>query len=122
MEAISPASDESEILTAVEGQYLNLLFQLHNHSVDLRFKRVAFITGSLGKHVVPKTWYFKSPVYNPHGVLLPIPEFLYILNENQKSSVGYDAIVNFWTIKQPSLSASLKVLKKYRQHAKDLEH
>ncbi|KAA3649761.1 MAG: hypothetical protein DWP98_06435 [Bacteroidetes bacterium] len=86
-----------EMLSKEEVKLLNSLLENSRDTFDFDGKKIAFITGSSGSRILPKTDFFNTCV-NPWLEREEKPQiFMVLLNEKKKNkSGGYDAFVLSW--------------------------
>ena len=90
--------DDNLLLTELEGEYFNALYQVPDKEFNLSGKKVAFFTGSLGKTESNKVEYFIIEKNRLKCNYSPSPGTLYIFNATQKAeSGGYDAAIVYWS-------------------------
>lgn len=100
-------------LNEPEGQYFNALYQISGKGVDLSYKKVAFLTGSLGKTESNKANYFIVERDRLKCAYFPSIGTLYIFNAQQKAeSGGYDAAIVYWNKKSLTIKEVIKRLKR----------
>ena len=106
--------DESLFLTELEGRYLNALYRTERRQFNMCGKKVAFLTGTVGKTISNKKIYFELERNVLKSNYLPSPDALYIFNAAQKEKTGgYDAAIIYLTKKWPiSVRQVVKTLKK----------
>lgn len=89
--------DNSPLLNESEVTLLNSLLEEQRDTFDFRNKKVAFITGSSGSKIMPKSVYFHSSVIpwieedsNPQIFMVRLSD------EEKLKSGGYDVLVLSW--------------------------
>jgi hypothetical protein len=104
--------DEDSLLTDLEGEYFNALFQVNEENFNLCGKKVGFLTGDVGRIKSNKKEYFISERYGLKYNYSPTFGWLYIFNDIQKEkSGGYDAAIVFYTKKKLTIKEVIKNLK-----------
>jgi hypothetical protein len=104
--------DECLLLTELEGQYFNALYQVEEKEFNLSGKKVGFLTGNVGKNKSNKKRYFISEKNRLELNHSPLFGKLYIFNAVQKMrSGGYDAAIVYYTKKLLSLEEVVKRLR-----------
>ena len=89
-------TNDIEILSTEEAELLNSLLEKLRDDFDFHDKKVAFITGSSGSHILSRTEYFAS--IHPWIVEGATPQIsmLELTLEEKKKSGGYDVFVLSW--------------------------
>ena len=106
--------DDNPLLTELEGEYFNALYQVPDKEFNLSGKKVAFFTGSLGKTKSDKKMYFAGEKSNFRLNNSPNVGTLYIFNAEQKEqSGGYDAAIIYWSKRLVPINEVVKRLKKH---------
>jgi hypothetical protein len=107
--------DTCLLLTELEGQYFNALYQVAEKEFNMSGKKVGFLTGNVGKNKSNKKIYFEWERSRLELNHLPLFGKLYIFNAAQKKeSGGYDAAIVFYTKKLLSIKEVVKRLKEQR--------
>jgi hypothetical protein len=107
--------DECLLLTELEGQYFNALYQVAEKEFNLSGRKVGFFTGNVGKNKTNKKLYFISERNRLELNNSPLSGKLYIFNAAQKEeSGGYDAAIVYYTKKLLSIKEVVKRLKNQR--------
>lgn len=90
-------NNTDEILNNQEAELLNTLLKNTRDTFDFRGKKIAFITGSLGKRFLSKKSFFDSCI-TPWLAEGDMPQIsIIILTKNEKyNSRGYDVFVLTW--------------------------
>lgn len=90
-------TDDHPVLNKEEVKLLNSLLQETRDTFDFMDKKVAFITGSNGRTITPKSNYFKSSVlpWVEDGTRPQISMVKLSKDEKEKSG-GYDVLVLSW--------------------------
>ena len=103
--------DDNPLLTELEGECFNALYQIPKKEFNLSGKKVAFLTGIVGQTKTSNQRYFSSWKANPCLGYSP-PGTLYIFNVQQKSETGsYDAAIVYWSKKLLTKEEVVKRLK-----------
>ena len=104
--------DDNPLLTELEGEYFNALYQVPEKEFNLSGKKVAFFTGSLGKTESNKVRYFIIERDRLKCNYSPSIGTLYIFNAQQKAeSGGYDAAIVYWNKKLLTIEEVVRRLK-----------
>jgi hypothetical protein len=104
--------DECLLLTELEGQYFNALYQVNEKEFNLSGKKVGFLTGNVGKNKSNKKIYFEGERSRLKLNHSPLFGKLYIFNSDQKAeNGGYDAAIVYYTKKLLSIKEVIKRLK-----------
>jgi hypothetical protein len=104
--------DEDSLLTDLEGEYFNALFQVNEENFNLCGKKIGFLTGVDGSTKSNKKEYFISERHRLSSNHSPLFGWLYIFNAVQKKeSGGYDAAIVFYTKKKLTIKEVIKNLK-----------
>jgi hypothetical protein len=105
--------DECLLLTELEGQYFNALYQVEEKEFNLSGKKVGFLTGNTGKTKTNKKMYFIAERHRLNSNYSPNAGTLYIFTAEQKTeSGGYDAAIVYWSKILLTVEQVIKRLKK----------
>jgi hypothetical protein len=90
---------EDSLLNETEGIYLNGVFGVTRKDFNFINKKVGFLTGSSGKTMGSKNYYFDMQEKHSINKNSPIDNgSLYIFDAKQKeASGGYDAAIIYWS-------------------------
>jgi hypothetical protein len=107
--------DDCPLLTELESNYFNILFQNYRKDFDFTAKKIAFITGSSGTTFGDKKEYFEGERISLQRNSFPTPAQLLVFNDAQKAeSNGYDAVIAYWCKVLLPVKKAVKTLKKRR--------
>ena len=105
--------DQDSYLNQYEIVFFNEIFMRQRKSLDFAEKKVAFVTGSSGKRLSNKKYYFDlekeriSKGYSENGGTL------IVFNEKQKQeSGGYDVVILYWSKIRPYKKQIVELLKR----------
>lgn len=105
--------NDSLILTKLEGEYFNAIYQVDNEKYNLSHKKTAFLTGSLGTTESNKKKYFEGDNSRFKERSVPLPSVLYIFDTIQREkSGGYDAAIVYYSKRVVPIRQVVKTLKK----------
>ncbi|MDL2214718.1 hypothetical protein LJC00_00830 [Dysgonomonas sp. OttesenSCG-928-M03] len=109
-------TDNNSLLNDTESTYLNKIFETTRKDFDFTNKKVGFLTGSSGKKMGNKEYYFD--MHKEHSTNLNHPYdngALYIFNITEKAeSGGYDAAIIYWSKRLVSINEVVKRLREQR--------
>ena len=109
-------TDDNLLLNEIESTYLNRIFEATRKDFDFTNKKVAFLTGSLGKTMSSKEHYFDMHEKHSTNANYPCDNgTLYTFNAVQKSeSDGYDDVIVYWNKFVTPIETVVERLKKKR--------
>ncbi len=108
--------DQSPLLNKDEGAYFNHFFSNRKGDLDFQDKKAAFVSGSSGKTILDKTYYFHrlGDETEKHEWQAGGTQLLLLSSEEKELSGGYDVVFVYWSKlpcvdkRRENLIASLK--------------
>lgn len=108
--------DNCCFLNEDESKFLNILFSHKRDSFDFSGRRCFFLGGAGGGLIKEKRYFFKTA--NLYNSSWEKGCQLIILNEQESSDYGYDAVIVIWSKRIISKKYALKKIRKYLAKSK----